>query len=342
MQSRRSSFYRFHILKRKAVVSSSPQQINRRAVLRNTIATSAVVTCLASSRHGHAADRNPISAIRYCMNTSTIRGQQLSLDQEVAIIGEAGYDGIEPWTREIQQYRESGGALETLKRQVEDAGLTVDSAIGFAPWIVDDPQQRKQGIETLKRDMDLIRSIGGTRIAAPPVGATDQTDLDLMRAAERYAKILEIGRQMGVTPQLEIWGFSKSLSRLGEVLFVASESGDADACLLPDVYHIYKGGSDFQGLSLVNGASIHVMHLNDYPADPPQETIRDQHRVYPGDGVAPLSKIIHQLITNGFRGTFSLELFNPVYWEQPARDVAVTGLAKMKMAVQASVNATGW
>jgi hypothetical protein len=71
--------------------------------------------------------------------------------------------------------------------------------------------------------------------------------LNLFSAAERYRALLEIGAEIGVTPQVEVWGFSTALSRLGETAFVAIESGRDDACILPDVYHIYKGGSDFAG-----------------------------------------------------------------------------------------------
>ena len=73
---------------------------------------------------------------RYCLNTSTIRGQKLSLVEEVDIASRAGYDGIEPWIREIDEYTKGGGSLKDLHKRIEDAGLTVDSAIGFAAWIV--------------------------------------------------------------------------------------------------------------------------------------------------------------------------------------------------------------
>ena len=143
--------------------------------------------------------------------------------------------------------------------------------------------------------MDLVRQIGGSRIAAPPVGVTNQAGLDLFAAADRYRKLLEIGDGIGVVPQLELWGFSKSLSRLGELAFVGIEAGHPSACFLPDVYHIYKGGSDFTGLKLFAGSGIHVFHVNDYPADPPREKISDAHRVYPGDGVAPLNEVFRTL-----------------------------------------------
>ena len=117
---------------------------------------------------------------------------------------------------------------------------------------------------------------------------------------------------------------------------LAIESGYPKACLLPDVYHIYKGGSDFIGLGLLNASAVGVFHVNDYPADLPRETITDADRVYPGDGVAPLNSIFQTLREIGFRGMLSLELFNKDYWQQDPLTVARTGLEKTRAAVQSS------
>lgn len=304
------------------------------------VACGAVVNGVASNGDGAeriaAADarRTAREPFGYCFNTSTIRGQKLSLVKEVELVAKAGYHAIEPWMHEIHGHVEQGGSLKELGRRIADAGLTVESAIGFANWIVDDDAARAKGLEAAKRDMEALKEIGGKRIAAPPVGATNQTDLDLRKAAERYRQLLELGDSVGVVPQLELWGFSKSLSRLGEVLFVASEAGHRSACVLPDIYHIHKGGSDFQGLKLLAGTAVHVFHINDYPAEPPRETIKDADRVYPGDGVAPLVPVLQGLHHAGFRGFFSLELFNPTYYQQDAELVVKTGLEKMRATVQ--------
>lgn len=272
-------------------------------------------------------------SFRYCLNTSTIRGQDVAITDQVAIASKAGYDAIELWIRDVAKYVDGGGSLADLKQRIADAGLTVESSIGFCAWIVDDEQQRAEALETARRDMALIAQLGGKRIAAPPVGATNQENLDLFAAAKRYRALLELGESMGVVPQLELWGFSKSLSRLGEVMFVAVESGHPQACVMPDVYHIYKGGSDFAGLNLLAGDAMHCFHINDYPADPPRDTIGDADRVYPGDGVAPLGEILRGLDRCGFRGVLSLELFNRDYWRQDPQLVATTGLRKMKESV---------
>ncbi|QDV53763.1 sugar phosphate isomerase/epimerase family protein [Gimesia fumaroli] len=308
--------------------------LNRREMLAATGgALAAGFTASPSASAAPSSTRTAAEPFGYCFNTSTIRGQKLGIVEQIDLTSKAGYDSIEPWMRDIDDYVKGGGSLADLKKRLQDAGLTVESAIGFAQWIVDDDAKRKEGLEQARRDMDTLRQIGGIRIAAPPTGATNQTDLNLFEAAKRYRALLELGDQMGVTPQVEVWGFSKSLSRLGESMFVAIESGHPQACLLPDVYHIYKGGSDFEGLGLLSGSAIQVFHVNDYPADPPRETINDSHRVYPGDGVAPLSEIFRMIHRAGFRGVLSLELFNRDYWQQDPLVVAQTGLRKTREAV---------
>lgn len=307
--------------------------LNRRDVLTATGA--AALGSLASSSTKAAESRPGESApskVRFCLNTSTIREKKLELDVEVDLAAEVGYDGIEPWIREIEAYQKSGKSLPDLKKKIADHGMRVESAIGFARWISDDDAERKKGLEQMKRDMDLVHQIGGTHIAAPPVGmhGKDAPAIDLLAAAERYHTILNLGRETGVIPQVEIWGPSQNLSRLGEAVFVAVESGHPDACILPDVYHIYRGGSAFDGLGLINGEAIHCFHFNDYPATPPRLEMNDSHRVYPGDGVAPWKEIIGMLNAIGFSGAASLELFNNDYWKQDPKVVLETGLKKMK------------
>jgi sugar phosphate isomerase/epimerase len=134
-----------------------------------------------------------------------------------------------------------------------------------------------------------------------------------------------------------VWGFSKNLSKLSEVLYVAAASQHPDACVLPDVYHLYKGGSNFEDLALLAGTKVHVFHINDYP-DIPRDKITDADRVYPGDGIAPIAKVFKTVMSSGFSGVISLELFNRKYWERDPLENATEGLRKTKAAMAAVVN----
>lgn len=274
-----------------------------------------------------------MAQFHFSFNTSTIRGQKLSLVEEIDIAAEAGYHAIEPWINELERYVQQGGSLPDLKKHIADSGLTVESAIGFAEWIVDDEDRRTKGLEQARRDMELVQQIGGKRIAAPAAGATDVA-IDYSKVVDRYRALLTLGDHFDVIPQVEVWGFSKTLTRLGEAALVAIDSDHPRACVLPDVYHLYKGGSNFNGLKLLGPAAVHVMHVNDYPSNPPRAAIKDSDRVYPGDGVAPLKDVFRTLRENGFDGYLSVELFNPTYWQQDPLQVARTALDKLKALIQ--------
>lgn len=283
-----------------------------------------------------AKDRPPGEPFGYCLNTSTIRGQEIPIAEEIAIVAEAGYDGIEPWIRELDKHVQSGGSLADLGKQARDSGLSVEDAIGFFEWAVDDDARRAKGLEEARRNMEMVRAIGGKRLAAPPFGAIDRTDLDLRRVAERYRVLAEIGAGYGVTPIVEVWGFSRPLGQLGDAAMVAVGSGRPEAAILPDVYHLHKGSSAFAGLGLIRGSAIGIFHVNDYP-DVPLDKLADSDRVYPGDGVAPLGDIVRTLRDIDYRGMLSLELFNKDYWKRDAREVAGTGLARMKSMVRSAL-----
>jgi sugar phosphate isomerase/epimerase len=270
---------------------------------------------------------------KYCLNTSTLRGQKLPISDVVDIAAKAGFQALEPWISELDAHVKGGGSLKDLGKKIADQGLTVESAIGFAPWIVDDDAKRSKGVEQMKREMDMVAQIGGKRIAAPPAG-NDNPALDLRRAAERYRVILDAGDQIGVVPEMEFWGPVKVVSTLAEAAFIALQSGHPKACILADIYHMYKGGSGHDSVRLLSGEAIHVIHTNDYPADPPREAIKDEHRVYPGDGIAPLGSFFRTLKAIGFTGALSVELFNREYWKQDALDVAKTAVEKTRAAVK--------
>jgi 2-keto-myo-inositol isomerase len=276
----------------------------------------------------------------YCLNTSTIRGAGLPIDRELEIAAEAGFRAVEPWIEEIEAFVNGGGTTGELRRRFDDLGLRVGGAVGFAEWIVEDGSRRAVGLERMKRDMDLVAEIGGRFIAAPPIGAhqADQARPSLDQVVERYAAILELGTRTGVTPALELWGASRTLSRLGEVVYVAAETADLGACLLLDSYHLYKGGSGFGDLRLLQGSALPILHINDYPASPARAEIDDSHRVYPGDGVAPLGDLMRTLDAIGFRGFLSVELFNAEYWRQPPEQVARLAFEKTRDVVRSALS----
>lgn len=272
----------------------------------------------------------------YCLNTSTIRGNNLDIVGVVQAAARAGFQAIEPWIRELDDYTFKGGALRDLGKRIADAGLTVEGAIAFNSFLDDDDDRRAASMEKLKVDMDKVAQIGGTRIAAPP-GSPKGPAVSLDNAAKYYRDALEIGEKMGVQPLLELWGIHPVLGPLSHGIYVTVAAGRVDASLLLDIFHLYKSGTPFTALKQINGASLHIMHLNDYPQAADPSSLNDGSRIYPGDGVAPLRQILRDLRDNGFRGYLSLELFNKEYWAKSADDNLKTAMEKIRATVRAAM-----
>ncbi|MCZ6795810.1 MAG: sugar phosphate isomerase/epimerase [Planctomycetota bacterium] len=274
-------------------------------------------------------------ALEICLNTSTLRGHDLGIEELVDIAAEAGYRGIEPWLSELDRYEEGGGVLEDLGRRIRDLGLEVPSAIDFPEWLVDDDARRGQGLEYARRSMERLARLGCGRIAAAPKSVDEP--VDLLVAAERYRQLLEIGEEIGVLPVVEFWGGSPAVWRLEQAAAIALAADHPHATVLVDVYHLYKGGSALQALGHLQGDFVGLVHWNDYPADPPRERIDDADRVFPGDGVAPLWTVASLLGRIDYRGMLSLELFHPEYYRRPPREVAREGLRKSKAVLEGGV-----
>lgn len=282
--------------------------------------------------------KKPKHQFKFCLNTSTIREQKLGLMGELDVTAKAGYDAIEIWISTLQSYVDKGGKLADVRKKAQDLNLTIADAIGFAKWIVDDKTDREKALEQAKREMGMLAQIGCNRVAAPPFGAQTAAKIDLRLVAERYSKLLEIGISEGVIPQLEVWGFSTNIQLMGEASFILAECNNNKAAVLSDVYHIHKGGSNTNSLSMLSDQTIQIFHVNDYPKEPPRELIKDGDRIFPGDGVAPLQQIFNILHAKNSPIILSLELFNETYWKMDAFQAAKSGLDKMKAAVMQAIS----
>lgn len=310
--------------------------LNRRQVLKKMGLAAGAAALGSNVAASIKVDKKNDHGFAYSLNMSTIRGHNLGFVKELEVAAKAGFTSVEIWLDTLQAYLQNGGSLSEAKKIIDGLGLKVEDAIGFAPWIVDDDAIRQKALVQLQADMDMLAKIGCHRIAAPPAGATKLPAINLDTIAERYNAILKMGKQSGVIPQLEMWGGSVNLKRVSQVLYVAAACGDADARILLDVFHIYKGQSPVESLAFVGVSALEIFHVNDYPAGISPEQISEPDRIYVGDGIAPIKQLLLLARHPDKPLIISFEVFNKGYYGQDALKVAKTALKKMK-AVTASI-----
>lgn len=269
-----------------------------------------------------------MSEFTYCLNTSTI--QPTPLLDKVAIAGRVGYKAIEPWNDEIDLYLKQGGSIRELKSALSDAGLKVVSMIALGGWITADGDEYATVLDECRRRMSQAVALGSPHIVASPPNEV----VDLGRAAERFGELMRIGRSLGVEPSMEFLGFVAGIKDVATAWTIAKNCGEPFTTVVPDVFHMMRGGGSIDDLLTLQGDQISCFHINDLPANPDPLVQTDYDRVMVGEGIADLPRVIANLRSINYRGPLSLELFNRALWEQDPAEVVKVGLERIRGLVE--------
>ena len=317
------------------------QQFDRRSAVAGILGgaaasgliSSANVTPPTSDSHPHQQGRSPWPL---CLDTATIR--PASLEEKVDIAARAGFDAIEPWEGELRGYEADGGSLSDLRRRIEDAGLFVPSVIGLWNAI---PPTREEWDASLPASRDRMRmasAIGARQIQVIPQPDRPWSEFDLGWASARYRELLEIGiADYQLVPAMVFVEFLPGCARLGQAAAIALDADHPQARIIPDAFHMHIGGSGFSGLRKIQGDFIAIFQFNDAPATPARGELKDEHRVFPGDGILPLEQCLRDLRDIGFERCLSLELYNPTYWKRDLLGVAREGREKTLRVIESAL-----
>lgn len=299
------------------------------SIAANTMPEIAFGKTLNSKKKEKRYQKN-ISPWPVCMDTATIR--PASLKDKVKIAAKAGFDAIEPWDGELQKFEADGGNLKDLGKEIKDRGLFVPSVIGL--WNAIPPTQdlwEKSLVDTRNR-MRMASAIGAEHVQTIP--NTIGENYNQKWAADRYRDIIEIGiKEYNIKPALVFVKYFP-IKTMGQAAGIAMDANHPQAKIIPDAYHMYISEGGFEGIKLLRGEMIAIFQFNDAPSSTPLKELKDEHRVYPGDGILPLEQIFKDLKGTGFKGCISLEMYNPVYWKEDLQKVAETGLRKTLEVLQ--------
>jgi sugar phosphate isomerase/epimerase len=227
------------------------------------------------------------------------RAERLLLDpDELAATADAGRNG-EVWS------------LNGVR-----IGLTQDGALERATLDAD-----------LEARLEICRRIGAAYLLAVPPrvpGLDLETAIHGIR--EGIAVASERAARDGVRIAFEFLGFADCpIGSPAAAAVVIDGIGDVDLVLDSCHWHASGGGS----LDAFPVERLAMVHLNDAPAKPPRE-IEDADRVLPGEGVISLPELVAALRERGYSGPWSLETFNPSFWEEEPAVVARRGWAALE------------
>jgi 2-keto-myo-inositol isomerase len=250
----------------------------------------------------------------------------------------AGYrKSLEGWAKAGIQYVEPAGSLldeflktESLasaKRVLTDNGLkVVCGAVGVTGLWEPNPKFAVN-LETFRRRCEQFVELGAPVVYSPCATAEKFTEADYSKGVENIRRVGEVAAKFGLKVGAEFVRSSTYMATLATALRLHRAAAHPNFGVLFDCYHFWSGPSKMEEMEEIRPGEIVHAHLNDTPAMD-WELMTLQTRVVPGDGVAPLGKMLRKLVHKGYGGPISVELFLPKY--QQADPFALAAEIKTK------------
>ena len=244
----------------------------------------------------------------------------------------AGFRGsLEGWARAGVRYVELGEPLladflrtDTLpaaRRLLEDLDLTPVSAAVVLQDIWLPGPARAESLEAWRRACDQFANLGLGRIYSPSVTSRPVTADDFAATPDCIREAGDIAQEYGLTTMIEFTRNSTHLATLTSSLQVIRAAAHPGVRPMLDFFHFWSGLNKFEDLDLLEPGELAHTHFQDL-LDTPRELIDNDSRIIPGDGIAPVVRILQKLAEKEFTGALSVELFRADYVEGDPFEVA--------------------
>jgi sugar phosphate isomerase/epimerase len=221
------------------------------------------------------------------------------------------------------------GSQQSARRLLEELDLKPVSSSN--QLFLDEPGPRRmQAVEDLKWKVELDAAIGCDRLVIPSAASERHTEDDYAEVVDNLREAAEIARPHGVTLMVEHTRASTLIGNLRTALKVVRAVDHPNLRVMLDTFHFWSGTSKLEDLELLRQGELHHLHFEDVPAEPPVEVFEQRHRVFPGEGIAPLRSIVEVLKRKGYTGPASLEMFDPAVRALSPYDAALKARATIE------------
>jgi len=238
---------------------------------------------------------------------------------------------MEGWSRAGIRYVELGApqlaaflendTLPAARRLLGDLDLTPVSAAVVLQDIWLPGPARAESLVAWRQGCERMANLGLQKIYSPSVTNRRLSADDFAATPEAIYEAGEIAKEFELTAMIEFTRTSTHLATLTSSLEMIRAAGHPNVKPMIDFFHFWSGLSKFEDLDLLEPGELQHCHFQDL-REGPRELINNDSRLIPGDGIAPVTRIIQKLTEKGYAGALSVELFRAEYVQGDPFDVA--------------------
>ncbi len=253
------------------------------------------------------------------------------LSTDIKAAEAAGYDLLEIWSAKLYKYLETK-TITDLRSELDKARVkpySINSIEHITFRSHEDHAKIRGECDTLS---NIAHEIGCPYIVVVPGklpdGATKQGIID--ESVRVLNELADVANESGVSLAFEFLGQTDcSVQTLDLCNEIVEAVGRDNVGNVIDSFHFYAGNSTFEAIDIMRPEKLFIFHIND-AEDLPKEQLTDAQRLYPGEGILPLTEMKEHFDKIGYDRMVSIEIFRPEYWEQDPFEVA----RKAKLATE--------
>lgn len=257
---------------------------------------------------------------------------------DIRIAGETGYDGLEIVAAKLLRYLDQGYTAEELLPLLESYGVRPVNINALKDIERVEPEQRSELLNEAKRLCAASEIIGCPTIQLVAFcGLEGRPWSEILElTARNVADVADIGKQHGIRFQLEpiAWAPIHSLSQSLELI---DRAGRDNVGMVIDFWHLWAGEETTpEEVARLDVSMIYEVHFCDGVRHVKgTEWVEEDLRAFlPGEGDIPIDEWVSAVLSTGFDGAWSSELYSPKHWEWDLIEIARQTKALMLQYVQ--------
>ncbi|MBW9461808.1 sugar phosphate isomerase/epimerase and 4-hydroxyphenylpyruvate domain-containing protein [Kluyvera sp. EC_51] len=245
-----------------------------------------------------------------------------TLPEKLSAIAAAGYQGVEIFENDLLYYT---GTPADVRSMADDLGLKITLFQPFRDFEGGTRAQFAANLERAKRKFALMHELGcDTLLLCSNVQADCSADIDLQIADLRALATLAEQENIRIGYEALAWG--THVNRWYQAWERVKAVDSPALGIVLDSFHILSLGDDLSRLHEVPVDKMTFLQLADAPLMKMDVLEWSRHfRCFPGQGELPLVEFTRELTRVGYRGPWSLEIFNDGFRASPNGATAKDG-----------------
>ena len=251
------------------------------------------------------------------------------LEDKLDAASAAGFDGVEIFEPDLIA---SSSTPAEVRTRCADLGLSIDLYQPFRDFDTVDPDELTANLRRAEHKFDVMEELG-TDLVLVCSSVDANAVADTARIAEQFHMLADRASRRGFRVAYEALAWGRHVSMWSQSWDVVRLGDHPCLGLCLDSFHVLSRTPDPEAIAAIAdlpGDKIFFLQLADAPLmsmDVLQWS--RHHRLFPGQGDFDLPLFVDHILTAGYSGPLSLEVFNDIFRQSAPVHTAVDALRSL-------------